>query len=354
MAKHVSLNLALQGGGAHGAFTWGVLDRLLEDSCIAFDGISATSAGAVNAVALASGLIEGSREKARERLFKIWQAVHQAGVPDLSRFNMFLGGLARTPQLQSMAAMWSPYEFNPLGFDPLRRLLEDHVDFDAIRKASPVKLFVAATHVGTGRARLFREHEITIEAVLASACLPTMHHAVEIDGHAYWDGGYSANPDLLSLGTLSDTGDTLIILVAPRNSTDHPTTARDIAMRSNRMQFNAPLLKDLEVILAVRETAGAILTKGRYASLDKHRYHLVDGGSVTGNLNPETTVKPDWSTMQFLHGAGRTHADDWLKANRSKIGRRESIDLEKYFFGDVAAVGVNAETAGGLAKASTG
>jgi NTE family protein len=335
LAKRVSLNLALQGGGAHGAFTWGVLDRLLEDAAIDFTSISATSAGAVNAVALASGLTEGSREKARERLFKVWQAVHQSGVPDLSRFNMFFGSLGRSSQLPSMATMWSPYEFNPLGFDPLRRLLSEHVDFDAIRQASPIKLYVAATHVATGRARLFREHEITIEAVLASACLPTIHHAVDIDGQMFWDGGYSANPDLITLATNSDTGDTLIVLVAPRVSNDHPTTSRDIAMRANRMQFNAPLLKDIEVILAVRETAGTIISKGRYASLNSHRFHLIDGGEVTSNLNPETVIKPDWSTMQYLHGAGRSHADDWLKVNRRRIGRKETIDLEAHFFGDI-------------------
>ncbi len=336
MRKTLELNLALQGGGAHGAFTWGVIDRLLEDGHIKFGWISGTSAGAVNAVALASGLAEGSREKARERLYKVWEAVHRAAVPDLSRLNPFLSGFTRSGSLTQMASMWSPYEFNPLGFDPLRRLITEHVDFDLIRAKSPVSLVISATHVASGRARIFRTDEITVEAVLASACLPTMHHAVEIEGAAYWDGGFSANPDLITVATESPVSDTLLVMVAPRNISEHPTSARDIAMQTARMQFNAPLLRDIEIITAVRETASPMMAKGRLAPLCRHRFHLIDGGIVTGGLDVESSIKPDWNMMTYLHGAGRNHAEEWLEVARSSIGRHETVDLAKHVFPDMA------------------
>ena len=332
MAKPVEINLALQGGGAHGAFTWGVLDRLLEDETLHFGWISATSAGAVNAVALAAGLAEGARAKAREKMFKIWHAIHQAGVPDLTRLNPFLNGLVRPSQLTThLASMLSPYEFNPLGFDPLRRLITEHVDFDLIQSKSPVELLIAATHVATGRARLFRHSEISIDAVLASACLPVMHHAVEIEGQAYWDGGFSANPDLVTLASESPISDTLLVMVAPRVNEHLPRTARDISNHANRLTFNAPLLRDIEIVTAVRETSGAMLAKGRLAPLCRHRFHLIDGGPITGTLNPETTLKPDWDMITYLHGAGRNHAEKWLEVARSAVGRLETVDLANYF-----------------------
>src|SRR5688572_32902032 len=191
------LNLALEGGGAHGAFTWGVLDRLLQDATLDIAWISATSAGAVNAVALASGLIEDGRDGARAKLRAVWEAVAKAGVPDLVRLNPWLAGLSRSNALAQVASMFSPYELNPLGFDPLRKLLEAHIDFAALREHAGPELLIAATALSTGHARLFRRSEITVEAVLASACLPMLHHAVTIDGQAYWDGGFSANPDLV-------------------------------------------------------------------------------------------------------------------------------------------------------------
>lgn len=331
LRKVVRINLALQGGGAHGAFTWGVLDRLLEDEMLAFGWVSGTSAGAVNAVALASGLATGSRQRARETLFKLWQDVHKAGVPDLTRFNPFLYSWSRSNSLAQVASLWSPYEFNPLGFDPLRRILETHVDFEAIREKSPVELLIAATHVATGRARLFRRESLSLDCVLASACLPTVHHAVEIDGAAYWDGGFSANPDLVTLAVESDVADTLLVTLSPLVLDDHPTSVRDISNQATRLTFNAPLLRDIEIINAVRETAGAILPKGRLAPLARHRFHLIDASPVTAAMSPETTLKPDWSMITYLHGAGRSAADQWLAQSRSAIGKSETVDLVKHF-----------------------
>ena len=332
MRKKLQINLALQGGGVHGAFTWGVLDRLLEDERLGFGWISGTSAGAVNAVAMASGLLQGSRQKARENLFKVWQSVHKAGVPDLTRLNPFLYGLSQSNHMAQVASLWSPYEFNPLGFDPLRRILTEHVDFEALRAKSPVELLIAATHVPTGRARLFRSRELTVEAVLASACLPTVHHAVEIEGSAYWDGGFSANPDLVTLAVESPVADTMLITLTPLVIDEHPMSVRDISNHATRLTFNAPLLRDIEIITAVRETAGAILPKGRLAPLARHRFHLIDASPVTTNMSPETTLKPEWSMITYLHGAGRTAAEEWLSKWRSSIGKSETVDLAKHFF----------------------
>jgi NTE family protein len=334
--KKLEINLALQGGGAHGAFTWGVIDRLLEDDRLKFGWVSATSAGAVNAVALAAGLAEGSRESARAKMYSVWQAVHKAGVPDLTRLYPFLNSLSRQPTLTHMAGMWSPYEFNPLGFDPLRRLLSEHIDFDLIRDKSPIELLIAATHVGSGRTRLFRRHDISVDAVLASACLPTMHHAVKIDGEAYWDGGFSANPDLVTLSVESPVSDSLLVLLSPRDLSELPTTVKDITNHVNRLTFNAPLLRDVEVITAVRETAGPIMTKGRLSRLARHRYHIIDASEYTGSMHPETSIKPDWGVITFLHGAGRVLAEKWLETSRSAIGKHETVDLGGYFFPDLA------------------
>lgn len=351
MHKRTELNLALQGGGAHGAFTWGVLDRLLEDDGLEFGWISGTSAGAVNAVALASGLAEGSRIKARENLFKVWQAVHKAGVPDLTRFNPFLYGLSRSQSLAQVASLWSPYEFNPLGFDPLRRILTEHVDFEALRSKPGVELLIATTHVPTGRARLFRRSELTLEAVLASACLPTVHHAVEIDGAAYWDGGFSANPDIVTLAVESPVADTLLVTLSPLVIDEHPMSVRDISNHATRLTFNAPLLRDVEVIMAVRETAGSILPKGRLAPLARHRFHLIDASPVTATLSPESSIKPDWPMITYLHGAGRSSAETWLQTARPYIGRSETIDLGRHFFGRPATPHAEASPPMGLRAA---
>lgn len=323
------VNLALQGGGAHGAFTWGVLDRLLEQDDIEIGWVSATSAGAVNAVALASGLAEGGPEFARAKLKSIWDSVVQAGMPELMRLNPFLYGLSRSSAVAQVASLWSPYELNPLRFDPLRELLEKHIDFGALRRSPTVELLIAATVVATGETRLFRRHEMTVDAVLASACLPTLHHAVQIDGVAYWDGGFSANPDLVTLALESPVADTLIVQLNPTSKPGLPTQSRDINEHVNRLTFNAPLLRDVRIIESVRETARGRWTsaRGRFAPLTRHRFHLIEAGRYTSTLGAETKVKPDAGLFTYLHGAGRTEAHKWLSRHRGDIGRRETVDL---------------------------
>lgn len=331
--RNIRLNLALQGGGAHGAFTWGVLDRLLEDEELDISWVSATSAGAVNAVAIAAGLSEGGKSSARTKLRGVWEAVHKAGVPDLMRLNPFLAGLSRAPQLAQMASLWSPYEFNPLGFDPLRRLLSESIDFEKLRNASPIELLIAATEVASGRARIFRRNELTVEAVLASACLPTLHHAVEIDGIAYWDGGFSANPDIKTLAMESPVEDTLIVQLSPLVRQGLPTGVREIGLHVNRLAFNAPLIREIELIETVRECWQGRLggPRGRYAKLATHRFHLIEAGRYTSALSADSTMKPDWTLLNYLFSAGRDEADKWLGQHRASIGRRATVDLKERF-----------------------
>jgi len=331
--RNVRVNLALQGGGAHGAFTWGALDRLLEDDDLEIGWVSATSAGAINAVAVAAGLSEGGKEIARQKLREVWEAVQQSGVPDLVRLNPFLYGLSRAPQLAQMASLWSPYEFNPLGFDPLRRLLSDTIDFAKLREYSPIELLIAATEVATGRARLFRRCEITVDAVLASACLPTLHHAVQIDGVAYWDGGFSANPDIKSLAMESPVEDTLIVQLNSMVREDLPTGTREISLHAYRLAFNAPLIREVELIEAVRETMQGRIggPRGRFGKLASHRFHLIDAGRHTGTLSADSTMKPDRELLAHLFNAGRDEADKWLIRHRASIGRRSTVDLKARF-----------------------
>jgi NTE family protein len=331
--KRLRLNLALQGGGAHGAFTWGVIDRLLDEADLEFAWLSATSAGAVNAVALAAGLSEGGKSAARDKLRSVWTAVQEAGVPDLVRLNPFLFGMSRSaPMGQVAASLFSPYEFNPLGFDPLRKLLTTHIDFERLRAYAGVDLLIAATDVATGRARLFRRREMTVEAVLASACLPTIHHAVMIDGRAYWDGGFSANPDLVTLAAESSVADTVIVQIAPATKTGVPRGAREIAFDVNRITFNQPLLRDIELIEAAREARGRRgWKKSRMARLAHHRFHLIDAGRYTASLSPETKLRPDQELLSYLHNAGRSETHKWLARNMMEVGKRATVDLKAKF-----------------------
>jgi NTE family protein len=333
LKRHLKINLALQGGGAHGAFTWGVLDRLLEEEQLSIGWISGTSAGAVNAVALAAGMVAGGREGARAKLREVWEAVHKAGVPDLLRLNPFLAGLSSSSTLANMASLLSPYEFNPLGYDPLRALLVDTIDFDSVRKHAPMQLLIAATEVATGRSRLFRREELSVEAVLASACLPTLHRTVEIDGVGYWDGGFSKNPDLVTLAKESPVKDTLIVEINPLERRELPKGAREIAGAVNRLTFNAPLLRDIEMILAVREALhgrfGA--RRGPQGALASHRFHLIEAGRYTASLSDDSKLKPDLGLLTYLHSAGRTQTHKWIGQHLASVGKRETVDFAQRY-----------------------
>jgi NTE family protein len=274
----------------------------------------------------------------------------------LLRLNPFLYGLSRTPHLAQMASLWSPYEFNPLGFDPLRRLLSESIDFEKLRNNSPIELLIAATEVATGRARIFRRREITVEAVLASACLPTLHHAVEIDGVAYWDGGFSSNPDIKTLAMESPVEDTLIVQLNSLVRQQLPTGVREISLHANRLAFNAPLIREVELIETVRECQQGRIggPRGRFSRLATHRFHLIEAGRYTGALSPDSTMKPDWQLLSYLFSAGRNEAEKWLSLHRSAIGRRSSVDLKERFLAHDTGRDAGRDRASAKAKAAVG
>ena len=329
-AKKLRVNLALQGGGAHGAFTWGVLDSLLEDDELDFGWVSGTSAGAVNAVALAAGLAEGGREGARARLKSVWAAIEKSKPPDMMTMNPYL-----TKTMESMAKLISPQDFNPLHLDPFRDLLVKEIDFDLIRRSGPVEMLIAATNVATGRSRLFRRSEMTVDVVLASACLPTVHHTVEIDGNGYWDGGFSANPDIVTLATESPVEDTLIVVLNQSTRSKLPKTATEIAAHMSEITFNQPFLRDIELIAAARGTRLGWFADpgGSIARLRRHRFHVIETGRHTANLATATKMKPDAELLSYLFGAGRTEAAKWLGINRAAVGERDTAELEVRYLG---------------------
>jgi NTE family protein len=345
--RQKKLNLALQGGGAHGAFTWGVLDRLLNDEDIEPGWLSGTSAGAVNAIAVAYGLAHEDHALARLALESIWRSVETSGVPDLLRLNPFLSGFATAASLPNLSGLISPYAFNPLRFDPLRDILERYIDFEAIRQKCPVEVLIAATDIGTGRARIFRRHEITVDVVLASACLPTLHHAVEIEGRYYWDGGFSANPDLVTVASESPVADTLLVQLNPIHGPRLPKSAREIEDRVNTITFNQPLIRDIETILLAREmkTGWFESKSSRLARLKKHRFHLIEADEHTSELGSDSKTLPDSELLTYLHGAGRSEAGRWIMRHKGDIGRATTVDLRATYIShppemDDDAVGV--------------
>jgi NTE family protein len=329
--KRKRLNLALQGGGAHGAFTWGVLDQLLLDEEIEISWMSATSAGAFNAVAVAHGLSTRGRDTARKTLEAIWTEVESAGVPDLMRLNPLLSSLVRKA---SPLGVFSPYTFNPLGFDPLRNILKKHIDFEAIRANKSLNIMIAATDVETGRARIFQRDEISADVVLASACLPTLHHAVMIDGRAYWDGGFSANPDLLNMAAESPVSDTLLVLLNPVRAPEVPRTASSIEERVSTITFNQALLRDIDTIVRAQGmNAGWFAPRNTaMARLKAHRFHLIEAGHHTSELGADSKVIPDREVLRQLYHGGLLEAERWMSANKSAVGKQATVNLADHFF----------------------
>ena len=310
------LNLALQGGGAHGAFTWGVLDQLLEDARIVIGGVSGTSAGAVNAVMLADGLAQSGPEGARERLADFWRAASLGGsLPELQRAVVerlfpLLPQRATLPWFGDLARFLSPYDLNPLNINPLKDLIGRFVDFERIRSGDR-NLFITATNVLTGEPRIFARHEITPEVVMASACLPLMFRAVEIEGVPYWDGGYSGNPVVLPFLKEGSCADILIVQINPRERAKLPTSANEIMTRMNEITFNAPLIAELRAL----ELAGARRT----------RLHRIVMDDVP--LDARSKLKVDFEFFLSLRKRGQRAAQRFLDAHFNDIGRRSTIDL---------------------------
>jgi NTE family protein len=323
------LNLGLQGGGAHGAFTWGVLDALLEREDVAFDGVSGASAGALNAVALAAGLLEDGRAGARAKLAAVWEAI--AGTTTAALLPA--AGLPTEAWLGIATRMMSPYQFNPFDVDPLRHVLTQTIDFDSLRRHSPLHLCVSATDVADGKARLFATAEISREVLLASTCLPHLRQAVRIGDRHYWDGGYSANPPVLPLVLDRATADTLIVLVDATEQAQVPTSASEIAHRLGALAFNAPLRREIELIERWRSLSSEGVTLGgrRHRRLRRHRFHLIEAGDATGGLAPASKLYPVWPLLEKLRDRGRAAASAWLDLHAAALGTRSTVDLAARF-----------------------
>jgi NTE family protein len=327
------INLALQGGGAHGAFTWGVLDWLLENTPVEIDAISGTSAGAMNAVALVAGYEMGGPDGAREVLEKYWKAVSRASrsspvqrtLIDRMWGNWSLDWSPGYVMVDLISRFVSPYEFNPLNLNPLKELIEGIIDFDAVQRCDSIRLFLSATNVRTGKVKVFHNREITSDHVMASACLPLMFQAVEINGVPYWDGGYSGNPALWPFFYETRTQDLLLIQINPIERPDTPKTARDILNRMNEITFNSSLLKELRAISFVdRLLEQGVLPPDRYKSI---RLHIIDGGEFLNDLTASSKFNAEWKFITYLRDAGREAASRFHAMHNATIGERPTADM---------------------------
>lgn len=338
MAKAKPINLALQGGGSHGAFTWGVLHRILEDTRLEIDSISGTSAGAMNAVMLAQGYAADGRAGAIDALDAFWTRVGRDGLFSpfqRSAINRMTGAwdLDDSPAFlwfDMMGRMFAPGELNPGGYNPLAPILDDLVDFDTVRHASGIKLFVCATNVRSGKIKVFDTADISRDAILASACLPFLFPPVEIEGEAYWDGGYMGNPALYPLAYRSATPDVLIVQINPLYRDDVPNTARDIINRVNEITFNSTLMREMRAVRFVnRLIDGGALE--RDAGYKRTFVHMVDGGDEMATHTASSKLNTEPAFLRHLHDDGYAAADAWLEIHVDAVGVRNSVDVADVF-----------------------
>lgn len=332
--------LALQGGGAHGAFQWGVLDRLLEADLLDIRAVTASSAGAMNGAALVSGLATGGPEGARAALDRLWRETNQSGGKNVFGDSSIWSN-AMTPGWLKDSALWragetlamsmSPYEFNPFNLNPLDRVLKASIDFEAVR-SSEIKLFVAATAVRHARSRVFRTEEITDQVLLASACLPHLFQAVEIEGEPYWDGGYLANPPLWPLFYEDTPNDILLITLNAFERAEAPKAAGEIMDRLNEVVFNAPLVAELRAVAFVQE----LIQEGRLMPSERERYrnilmHAIEADGWLGDLSLGSKFNTEWTFLNDLKARGRAAAVEWLESCVDSVGRMSSVDLQARF-----------------------
>jgi len=333
----VLVDFALQGGGAHGAFTWGVLDRLLEEPWLRIDGISGTSAGAMNAAVLVHGYADNGADGARAALETFWRRVARAALLSPLRrtpLDVLLGRwtLDHSPvfvAMDLMARLFSPYDLSPGGANPLRDILAEIVDFNRLAQAS-IKLFVTATNVRTGRGRVFRNDEITPDVLLASACLPTLFQAIEIDGESYWDGGYSGNPTITPLVRECRSQDTILVQINPVERPGLPRSARDILNRLNEVSFNAVLLKELRMIALLRQVAQPDDSENaKWADMRIHRI----SSDMMVELGYSSKLNAEWEFLCMLRDEGRRAGDVFLSIHHDDLGRRSTFDLDELLKG---------------------
>ncbi len=332
-----SINFALQGGGAHGAYSWGVLDRFLEEEDVEVAAISGTSAGAMNAAVLVNGYAKGGRDGAKDLLHTFWKKVS-----DISAFSP----LNKSP-LERMLTGWnmdssvayhwfdmmsrvlSPYELNPLNINPLADVLNELLDIELFKKNSHIKLFVTATHVASGQARVFDSKEVTASVLLASSCIPFIFQAVEVDGEYYWDGGYMGNPAIWPLIYHSDSEDVILVQINPIHNPELPRTAPEIINRLNEITFNSSLIAEMRAIDFVsRLIKDEKVRKERYKDM---RMHLVYAHDEMQDLNASSKMNTDWAFFERLRDIGRHSAEQWLKENKKHLGKESTLDIRKKF-----------------------
>ena len=332
-----TIKLALQGGGSHGAFSWGVLDQLLEDGRLHIEAVSGTSAGAMNAVAFAAGMARGGPAEARKCLETFWAATSAAArysPIQRSFFNVFMGNwsLNSSPAyilMDHLSRLFSPYDLNLMNFNPLRNVVAKCVDFDAVNDQGNVKIFLAATNVRSGRPKIFRQPRIHLDCVMASACLPFMFKAVEIEGEAYWDGGYMGNPALFPLVDECDAGDIVVIQINPFYRPDIPQSARDIQNRLNEITFNTSLLKELRSLAFLWEII-------HYENLERERFrdvhvHAIHDEETMLALGVSSKLNAEWAFLTHLRDRGRKTTQDWLSRHYDDLGVRNTLDLSWIF-----------------------
>jgi NTE family protein len=329
--------LALQGGGAHGAFTWGVLDRLLEDGRFEIEGLSGTSAGGMNAVATAQGLMNGGDDGARKMLNTLWQKISDTarhsplkpGPVDRMQGKWTMNNNPSFVAFEYMTRMFSPYEFNPFDQNPLRDVVKELFDFELIQKTNSPGVYLAATHVYTGKVKVFDNAEVKPESMLASACLPFMHRAVEVDGEYYWDGGFIGNPVLFPLIENCETSDILLIRINPINRPSLPTHARDILDRLNEITSNASMMREMRAVAFITN----LIDEGKIkeGALKRLFIHDIAAESEFQELGFSSKLNADWEFLTHLREVGRRVADEWIDKNFDKIGKESSADIFEEF-----------------------
>jgi len=332
-----TVSLALQGGGAHGAFTWGVLDYLLEDGRLAVEAITGASAGSMNAVVLIEGWIEGGREGAREQLRKFWKRVSLDGVLNPLQRSLFDRMLSYWSVGDAPTQLWfdawsrvaSPYDLNPLDINPLRDALNELIDFDKVRSCTDVKVFITATNVWSGKIAIFKGAELTVDHVLASACLPMIFRSVEIDGEPYWDGGYSGNPALFPLFYEAKSDDILLVQINPIERRATPRTPQEIQNRLTEITFNANLLQQLRAI----EFVTRLIDEGKLSTKEYKRVlmHRIHGGRSLDEFTAASRLSAQWNFFKELKNLGRKTARSWLAENYQFIGRKSTLDLPEAY-----------------------
>lgn len=337
------VNLALQGGGAHGAVTWGVLDRLLEDQRLEFDSVSGTSAGAVNAVALAYGLHLDGRDGGRRKLDEIWRVISDVGAVyspvrrmpwDFLSGNFNLENSLSYFAFDAFTRTLSPYQFNPFGINPLKDILSRCIDFEELRECRRTRLYLSATNVRSGKVQIFRTADVSAETVLASSCLPFLYQAVEIDGEHYWDGGYMGNPVLFPFFYESESQDVVIVHVNPLSRSEVPDTAPEIMNRVNEISFNSSLLSELRAIGFVHKLLDHGWLKDEFRDRLKNvRMHSIRSDTALEDLSVASKFNVEWTFLIDLKERGRAIAEQWITGNYDALGQRSSVDIRELYDG---------------------